>query len=89
MDENKLCGKSLTFGDKDQIEAINNAPEEMFKKYRITYYIEGQIEIEVEAESEDEAKKLAQQELDDMSAYDIRDSYEIEYGCINEIKIGE
>jgi len=74
MEENKLCGRPLKFGDVEQINERKRLEreqedEENKKKYVVRFDISGSLEIEVDAFDEDDAEEKAREELDDMSVY--------------------
>ena len=86
--KDSFCGKPLTFGDKKQIDAIKELEhkaelnEQGIEKYTVRYVIQGEIEIEVEARNIDEAKRLAQDELDDMDRFDKMECCDIDFESI-------
>lgn len=79
--KNQLCGRPLTFGDKEQIDELQKmaeAGEIKMKKFTVTFSLSGEMEFEVEALDEDDAVQKAKDEFDDLRPAQIMDYIETE-----------
>ena len=77
--ENQLCGRPLTFGDKEQIDELQKMAEMSgvkTKKFTVTFSLSGEIELEVEAFDKDDAVQKAKDEFDDLRPAQIMDYIE-------------
>ena len=77
--ENQLCGRPLTFGDKEQIDELQKMAETSevkTKKFNVTFSLSGEMEFEVEALDRDDAIQKARDEFEDLRPAQVMDYIE-------------
>jgi hypothetical protein len=60
----ELCGRKLTFGDKEQINTLKEISEGGEHTYEVTVDFDGSYTTVINAKDEEEAKEIAKEELD-------------------------
>jgi len=89
---NYVCGRKLTFGDKEQIAELERRGfyeqkrrGDDTRKFEVVFSYSGDVNIEVDAVNEEEAKKLAEKELNVMSHWELSDCMERESVDVREL----
>ena len=84
VEDNKLCGRPLTFGDNQQIEALKEIPTDQvtetplpLKTYKATLIYHVVCEVDVQARNEHEAEDEAEDGIDLNSGECILESIDV------------